>query len=413
MPQLPLIKDLFKDEIPIYKQYLPIINEIQNGKPRLNLWDIPYTIKELSYLVHSHYRYYGKFPSVLAGQILEQFKPPSPDHYVLDNFCGSGTTLVESKLRKIKSFGLDISWLSALASNVKTRHVDITATKKALNAIVTKFEIEKGGQTFQHDSFVNKWFDPITANDLTTLQNILLELEKSPVKDFILVAFIGIVRRVSMAYDGEVRPHINKDKKQRDVISAFSKKVQDMCRDHLDYMSLTDKNTESECILGNNLNLPSKFNDGKCYLVISHPPYLNSFNYTPVFSLEFHWSQKFEHDYVGENKNLHKSEMLAHPANDSITKKYFEHLKNCYEETYRIQGKDSFLAIVIGDCTRNGELIPVLNNTIDIVKGIGYRPYEFNNRTTHYGLGKYAYKHRADYHGEQEEKKDGVLIFRK
>ena len=36
-----------------------------------------------------------------------------------------------------------------------------------------------------------------------------------------------------------------------------------------------------------------------------------------------------------------------------------------------------------------------------------------NYRTTHYGLGKYAYKHRADYHDDINGKKDGILIFQK
>lgn len=78
----------------------------------------------------------------------------------------------------------------------------------------------------------------------------------------------------------------------------------------------------------------------------------------------------------------------------------------------RIQPVGGYLAIVIGDCTRNGELIPVIDKTIELVKEIGYTPFEYNFRTTHYGLGKYAYSHRADYHGDAE-KRDGILVFRR
>jgi len=62
--------------------------------------------------------------------------------------------------------------------------------------------------------------------------------------------------------------------------------------------------------------------------------------------------------------------------------------------------------------TRNGKLIPVVDKTIQIVESIGYKLSELNYRTTHYGLGKYAYNHRADYHGQQEEKKDGLYSVR-
>lgn len=404
--------DLFSENQPVFRKFLPNITRLNKQLPIVNEWDIPFTIKELSYFVHSHYRYYGKFPSAVAGQILEQYAPPTKEYYVLDNFCGSGTTLVEAKLRGIKSFGLDISWLSMLASNVKVTPLDIPSIRKELNKLVSWFENNKESFNPPDSDFTKKWFEDMASRDLLAIQNYLVNFKKSSIRDFLIIAFVGIVRRVSRAHDGEVRPHINKKKKQRDVMSAFAKKVNDMCRDHEDFQnSITD--VQAECFLGNNLNLPSSLNDGKCYLVISHPPYLNSFNYAPVFNLEFFWAQVFEDEYTGGKSKLYKTEMKAHPANESITEKYFNHLKSCYEETFRIQKKGGVLAIVIGDCTRHGKLMPVLDRTIDIVKSTGYKLEEINYRTTHYGLGKYAYNHRADYHGDKEKKKDGIIIFKK
>ena len=176
-------------------------------------------------------------------------------------------------------------------------------------------------------------------------------------------------------------------------------------------MNITSKNTEAHCFHSDNLYLPKRFEDKKCYLVISHPPYLNSFNYAPVYNLEFYWGKVFEHEY-GISEKLHKKELKAHPANEKITAEYFDHLKEGYTKAYNIQEKGSYLAIVIGDCTRNGKVIPVLDTLIEIVEKIGYKTVEVNYRTTHYGLGKYAYKHRANYHGKAE-KKDGILIFKK
>ncbi|CAN1487542.1 hypothetical protein MCETALH18_00113 [Methylophilaceae bacterium] len=402
--------ELFDTNSIIYKKFLPIVTKLEETPISMNVWDIPYTIKSLSYLVHSHYRYYGKFPSVVAGQLLEMFPAPSKDHYVLDNFCGSGTTLVEARLRGIKSFGLDISWLSCLASNVKVKPIDVAIVLKALTKLLNSYMENKKSLVFEPTLFTEKWFSNDVAADLNALQKALVDTPKSEIRDFLLVAFLGIIRRVSKAHDAEVRPHINKKKRQRDVIEAFVKKVKEMSDNHKEFMAYLDFEQTSECFLGNNLNLPNQFNDEKCYLVISHPPYLNSFNYTPVFSLEFYWGEPFEKDYG--QKNLHKKELIAHPAIDENIEGYFSHLQKCYEETFRIQPKDAYLAIVIGDCTRNGELINVLERTVKIVESIGYKTYQINNRTTHYGLGKYAYKHRANYHGDSE-KKEGILIFRK
>lgn len=403
---------LFEEEV-VFRKFLPTITSIESGDVQINEWDIPSTIKELSYLTHSHYRYYGKFPSVVAGQILEQLSPPSDKHYVLDNFCGSGTTLVEAKLRGINSYGIDINWLSVLASNVKVSHVNIEKVTKELNSLIVWFEVNKTNFQAPDDTFCQKWFEEEASRDLAAIRAYIYDLEPSSVKDFLVVAFIGIVRRVSKAHNAEVRPHINKKKVQRDVLSAFSKKVNDMCKNHADFLLSVEKNIESECLLGDNLKLPEKFDDGLCYLVVSHPPYLNSFNYAPVFSLELYWGELFEAIYTNGTEKLYKSEMRAHPANEQLTKQYFDHLRDCYKETYRIQREGAFLAIVIGDCTRLKKLIPVIDKTIEIVEDIGYKLLEVNYRTTHYGLGKYAYKHRADYHGDQEEKRDAIIIFKK
>ena len=290
------------------------------------------------------------------------------------------------------------------------RKVDLAQVSKSLIELTNQSRVNKESLDFQSSTFTDKWFSIEVSKDLHALQQALICFPKSEIKDFLLIAFLGIIRRVSKAHDGEVRPHINPKKRTRDVLPAFIKKVKEMSANHAEYMTYLESEVKAECFLANNLQLSSNFDDGKCYLVISHPPYLNSFNYAPVYSLEFFWGEPFEADYG--QKNLHKNELTAHPAIDKNIDGYFLHLQKAYEETYRVQPTGSYLAVVIGDCTRNGELINVLDRTIKLIEKIGYKVYQLNYRTTHYGLGKYAYKHRADYHGDSE-KKEGILIFKK
>ena len=401
-----------------HQKLLPKIELTKSRDYNINSWDIPHSISKLSYLVHSDYRYYGKFPSVIAGQILKQFPPNDIEKdYILDNFCGSGTSLVEAKLRGINSIGLDISWISVLVSKVKTYSVNTENLEIELENQLMYFEKEIFPfKNTPNDSFCTKWFTNQAAYDLSNIRSYLIQMKKGIERDFFIVAYLAIIRRVSLAYDGEVRPHINKSKKVRNVISAYSKKVKDMINNHSLFNQACSRNASTKVLIGDNLNLETieSINDKNIYLIISHPPYLNSFNYSPVYNLEFYWGKNFEEDYVPENyRSLHKTEMKAHPATDLVQKKYFEHLKECYKQTFYLQPKDGRLAIIIGDCSRNKKHIPVIDNLISIVKSIGYHLEELNYRTTHYGLGKYAYSHRADYHGTDEIKKDAIIIFKK
>ena len=403
---------LFSEEIG-YQKWLPRVTRLEDQPIETNTWDIPYTITQLSYLTHSHYRYYGKFPSAVAAQILEEFGPKEKGHYVLDNFCGSGTSLVEAKLRGIRGYGIDISWLAALASNVKTRHINLSAVRSALREFLsctpTELPVHPAETNGQRG-----WFSIEVFDDLSRVRSWLLEMPKSPEREFLLIGFLGIIRRVSKAYDAEVRPHLNPDKKERKVLPAFKKKILDMIDSHTLFQEITSPSVETICYVANNATLPGRFDDGKCDLIISHPPYLNSFNYRPVFNLEFFWGAAFEHEFAPpEALGIVHDELLAHPANESIVARYFAHLESCYRSAFEIQPRNGKLAVVIGDCTRAGSLIPVVDVAIQRICSIGYRLIQRNYRTTHYGLGKYAYADRADYHGDGVEKRDAILVFEK
>ena len=113
---------------PYYK-----MSQIDIGQYPQEFWDISETITELSYLTHSYFRYYGKFPSKIGKLIVEDLDnrhalSPAND-FVLDNYAGSGTTLVEAKLHGYDSFGIDINPFAVLACKVKTRNYSVPTLK--------------------------------------------------------------------------------------------------------------------------------------------------------------------------------------------------------------------------------------------------------------------------------------------
>lgn len=67
---------------------------------------------------HNWYRFVLSFPPHLVRNYLEDFGLDR-SHIVLDPFCGTGTTLVETKLHGLKAIGLEANFLAHLASSVK------------------------------------------------------------------------------------------------------------------------------------------------------------------------------------------------------------------------------------------------------------------------------------------------------
>lgn len=76
-------------------------------------------LAEVDRAFHSWYRFVLSFPPHVVREYLLKFGVTAGTT-ILDPFCGTGTTLVESKLHGIPSFGLEANPIACLASQVKT-----------------------------------------------------------------------------------------------------------------------------------------------------------------------------------------------------------------------------------------------------------------------------------------------------
>lgn len=69
--------------------------------------------------IHDWYRFVLSYPPHLVSHYLQKFELTNK-HVVLDPFCGTGTTLVEAKLKGIPSIGVEAHPMAHFASEVKT-----------------------------------------------------------------------------------------------------------------------------------------------------------------------------------------------------------------------------------------------------------------------------------------------------
>ncbi|MCP3930942.1 MAG: DNA methyltransferase [Bacteroidetes bacterium] len=68
--------------------------------------------------IHDWYRFVLSFPPHLVRKYIDEFKLES-NSVILDPFCGTGTTLVESKLNGINAIGVEANRLAHFVSSVK------------------------------------------------------------------------------------------------------------------------------------------------------------------------------------------------------------------------------------------------------------------------------------------------------
>lgn len=377
--------------------------------------DVPESIPALGYGSHQFFRYYGKFPSLVGREIMREYAAPGDG--VLDNYSGSGTTQVEAQIAGSPSYGIDINPLAVLASNVKTGYQDLAALHRAYLLVCDLAEtIEPHVLHGTSADRLDKWFSPGALEGLGRLRAAIDRLEPGEEQDFLSVCFLAIIRRCSNAHDGEVRPHIKQEKSPRMPTAAFTDKFRDMIAGLEELNTMRVPGIHSRTIIGDNRE-PGAYTAlemDPVRLVVSHPPYLNSFNYFNAFSLELMWSEGMENVWRGWTlKGVTRLEQKAHPAtNAQLAASYYQSIEDASARAFEVLQPGGVMGLVVGDATIYGALEPVHRIVWDSLKSAGWLPESAWFRTTHYGIGKYAYAHRADYHGDAE-KKDAIMFLRK
>lgn len=200
------------------------------------------------YSTHGLHEYKGKFnPQIIrvAGNLVGL----DAEDWVLDPFCGSGTTLVEAAHIGWNAVGLDINPLAIEISRAKlaalrvdplrltkqvqtlTRHLNQRIKGLSFQSIFTQKECEHlGGSSWKKFlpdvNYLQSWF---THSVLVQLSAILQEIEKLSSKDTQLVCKIilsDILRQVSLQDPGDLRIRRRKHPRHNSpCITAFLNKL--------------------------------------------------------------------------------------------------------------------------------------------------------------------------------------------
>lgn len=433
--------------------YIDDANYKVSDKYQTDFLDVSETISELSYLTHDYFRYYGKFPSKIAKYIIDSLSKrgiidPDKD-FIFDNYNGSGTTMVEAKIAGFSSAGIDINPFGVLASNVKTYNYDVDILRNIADTLFKKIKgveandgqinllaaedigkmdfmgIEDINKRIYFEfPDVNKWFDKDVIRQLSIIKYFILSMKKDKYRDFFALGFFAIIRRVSRAHDAEVRPHVNPKKRKRDAVSAFEKKISEMISTMSAWNAVTSEEIVSQTEICDNSSIEDVSNfinklkqeyTKELGLVISHPPYLNCFDYIPVYKLKFLWAFGFDEIYGKLSyQEIKAGEVRSYPATkDSFVNNYFLHNLKAYQIIFDCLRSGGCCCVVIGDCTINKRLFSVHKMLIHGMEKIGYIVEKVTYRSTSYGIGRYAYKHRADYTDKEDGKQDAIIFFRK
>ena len=221
------------------------------------------------------------------------------DDIVLDPFGGSGTTQLVCKLNGIKSYGIDANDFMVFAA---TKKLDWNLNPQSLSSL--RDEIIS---SYTKDALAINWEDPEAIRDqadslrvqaldrryisdkplikVELLRNAISSLDcESRYKEFFSFAISSILVPVSNVKYGPGFG-VGKIKDDVDVLAVFNKKLDLMIKD-LSSVSITQKSTFSETLLGDSRQLSRYIEPNSISLIITSPPYPGDHEYTKHSKLE-------------------------------------------------------------------------------------------------------------------------------
>ena len=241
--------------------------------------------------IHDWYRFVLSFPPHLVQQYLETFCVDQTS-FVLDPFCGTGTTNVECKKHGVSSWGIEASPLTHFVSKTKcvwandTFNFLNTAKQIALAAARTINSLSKPMTLSDEQTSLilkNSICEQPLSNTLVLRDSI--RAANSPFEDYYLLA---LAKHIVYSYSNlKFGPEVGISRKKKesvDVVEIWLSEIERMEADleHWKHYS----SIFADISLGDARSIPKRDYIGKVDCVITSPPYPNEKDYSRTTRLE-------------------------------------------------------------------------------------------------------------------------------
>jgi site-specific DNA-methyltransferase (cytosine-N4-specific) len=352
------------------------------------MWDFRgANTKEYTHCFHN-------YPAMMIPQIARELlnRYGIKNGSLLDPYCGTGTSLVESSLFGMNSVGCDINPLARLLSSSKTTTISIQKLDSISNdlndylyeCMFTEIDPSQLSEYIPDVLNIDYWFEEDTKNKLAIIRKFILSYNENEtkVRNFLWSSFSETVRECSYTRNSEFKLYRMAKEKMKDftpdVFDIFQKKI----KRNMDGLKVYMKNKKDVDVVISDSNtskgeFPSRKPDGGFDLVITSPPYGDSQTtvaYGQFSRLSSDWiglpnSRKIDGMCMGGDKHIEN--LNSFPTNKAIknicsvdekrskqVESFYTDLKHSINTVASLLSETSIVCYVVGNRRVKGFTLP-------------------------------------------------------
>jgi SAM-dependent methyltransferase len=248
--------------------------------------------------IYNWHAFKHSFSKDLVGTLIKEFELKRGS-WILDPFCGGGTTLLAGKQQGINSRGFDILPFSVFLSNVKIRDYGLKSLLNDYLFLEKDIKKRQGSTaTFPDDiEFLKKALPIPVLNELLRIKTSINKVTTTNNRDFFNLAFLGVLEAASnTTKGGGFLRFTEKNVSLPSIARAFWERSTSMFADIMRAHHSAVPGS-AKAALGDARMLKT----GKCFdAIITSPPYPNRHDYTRIYALELAF------DFISNNDDLKK-----------------------------------------------------------------------------------------------------------
>ena len=247
------------------------------------------TSREIRYLTHCFHEYKGRFYPQLAKSLVN-YSGTKKGETLLDPFCGSGTSLVESYLFGLNAFGTDINPVAYLIAKSKIRslfieHKELNETTKEFLEI-KEFILDDIYEYFGDNldiEYLKNWFPSENLKKVLFLLKKFDSQSSEDIKLLLKVTLSNSLRNFSYQDPSQLRIRRRKDIPQNNVFEEFRRNLFLNCKRLIQFQNIdfekTDVKVQNFLCDVKNLKSGIGLENNSIDVVITSPPYATALPY--------------------------------------------------------------------------------------------------------------------------------------